>query len=213
MQGKVNYPPCSKWPFTVEAKHFKIRWSIQIPLSLLIQVRVSARKPKAMPWEAGLWKTRMEERGRLGLHASSWQPWLDASRSFLPQCWLTEAFLDAGDCSSPEVAARLLGLLRFWIQSWLRICAGLGLAGLSGTAEKHILKVAEKVLGCHHLICCQAKRPACDRRANSIGFGFLCCHFFSQQTDLNQAWIYVKQKPQQSNSHKCLRTLCTTLSA
>lgn len=130
-----------------------------------------------------------------------------------PQCWLTEAFLDAGDCSSPEVAARLLGLLRFWIQSWLRICAGLGLAGLSGTAEKHILKVAEKVLGCHHLICCQAKRPARDRRANSIGFGFLCCHFFSQQTDLSQAWIYVKQKPQQSNSHKCLRTLCTTLSA
>lgn len=59
-----QFPLCSKRPFTVEAKHFKIHWSVQIPLSLLIQERVSARKPKAMPWEAGMWKTRMGERGR-----------------------------------------------------------------------------------------------------------------------------------------------------
>lgn len=68
-----------------EAKHFNTCQSIQIPLSLLIQVGASAGKPRATPWEAGC-----GNRKRTPKPVANEDSLLNKTSPFICQLWPTQ---------------------------------------------------------------------------------------------------------------------------
>lgn len=72
------------------------------------------------------------EGGKGQVRATCWQLTAMAGCLQVLPPWFTvliyRDFHNGDDFSSPEVTARLLVGLRFWIQSWEKICTGLGLA-------------------------------------------------------------------------------------